>query len=112
MYGTHLYNAMNKHGYENFITEKIDEAHSLEELNEKEKFYVKEYDSMNPDKEYNMREGGEGGRLHPDTIEKLREITNELAKDPKWHQIISDGLREKWQDPEYRDKVINDIRES
>ena len=54
-----FYRAIQKYGWENFqhiILEKGD--FSLKELNEKEKFYIKLYDSTNPKKGYNITEGG------------------------------------------------------
>ena len=57
----HLYQAMQKYGRENFKIEKIDTANSLEEMYEKEKYYIKLYDSYNNG--YNMTLGGEGVKL-------------------------------------------------
>lgn len=120
--GTHLNNAIIKYGNDAFIIKQIDVAYSRDELNEKERYYVKEYDSMNPDKGYNMTEGGEGGRPRPEVIERMTEISRERAKDPKWldkmaevnQEIgrnpetqgkISESLSEKWQEKQYQDNV-------
>lgn len=43
----HLYQAMKKYGKENFYIELIDTAESKEEMFEKEKYYIKLYDSYN-----------------------------------------------------------------
>ena len=81
--GTHLNNTINKYGSNAFIVNQEDVAYSREELNEKERYWVKEYDSMNPDKGYNMTEGGEGGRQSPEVIEKMTEINQEIARNPQ-----------------------------
>ncbi|MBN1803039.1 MAG: hypothetical protein JW891_16130 [Candidatus Lokiarchaeota archaeon] len=127
-YGTHLNNAINYYGVEKFNIEMIDNAQSLEELNSKEKHHIKEHDSMDPNKGYNMREGGEGGRLHPDTIEKLREISldkwqdekyrekvleslKDAMSDPTYHKNMSEAITNKWQDEKYREKQEKERQE-
>ena len=124
--GTHLNNAIIKYEDDAFIIKQIDVAYSREELNEKETYYVKEYDSMNPDKGYNMTPGGEGGRPRPEVIERMTEISRERAKDPEWinkmteinQEIgrnpvtqgkISDSLSGKWQEPQYQENVSKGV---
>ncbi|GAH33466.1 unnamed protein product, partial [marine sediment metagenome] len=91
-------------------------------MSEKERYWVKEYDSMNPDKGYNMTEGGEGGRQSPEVIKKMSEAgtkkwhekeyrgkqgkeRQERAKDPAWLKKITDINRKRGQDPEWRKRV-------
>jgi len=126
--GSHLNNAINKYGSDAFIVNQVDVAYSREELNEKERYWVKEYDSMNPDKGYNMTEGGEGGRQSPEVIEKMTEISKERAKNPDWLQKMteinqeiarnpqtlekmSSVMTEKWQEPKYQESVSKGVTE-
>ena len=116
--GTHLKNAIIKYGQDAFEMKKIDTAYSLKELNDKERFWVKENDSMNPDKGYNMTEGGDFGRLRPEILqdpvyrEKQKAATkkalDELYKDPKVresHRVhTSEAIKKKWKDPKYQEK--------
>jgi len=51
--------AMKKYGVENFNWETIDHAHSQEELNNKEKFWIDYYNTYGRDG-YNMTTGGQG----------------------------------------------------
>ncbi len=53
-----LYIAMANHGRENFYVELIEE---IEDFNadEREKYWIKEFDSVNPDKGYNLDCGGD-----------------------------------------------------
>ncbi|GAG07033.1 unnamed protein product, partial [marine sediment metagenome] len=45
-------------------------------------------------------------------IEKLREIGLEKAKDPEWHEKVSKGVSNKYQnDPEYKEKQTQERRE-
>lgn len=71
--------SMMKYGFENFVFEVVDETDILEELNNKEKYYIKLYDSMNTKIGYNMTSGGDGGDTisnHPDKniILKKRDV--------------------------------------
>lgn len=58
---SYLYNAIRKYGEANFKIDQIDSAETDEELNNKEKYWIKQYDSTNPEKGYNMTDGGDGG---------------------------------------------------
>lgn len=49
--------AFDKYGFENFTVEQIDSAESIDELNELEFKYIREYDSITPNG-YNQCEGG------------------------------------------------------
>lgn len=73
LYKSKLYNAFRKYGYDKFYIELIEEC-SNEELNEKEIYYIKYFDSFN--KGYNTTLGGEGNRLYSFTKEEELEIVN------------------------------------
>ena len=55
--------AIVKYGEKNFKLTEHDIAHSQKELDNKETHWIREYDTMNPEKGYNMKEGGLGGKL-------------------------------------------------
>lgn len=59
--GKILKQAIDKEGIENFVVEMIDTANSLEELNEKEKYWIKKYNAQQSDHFYNLRAGGDCG---------------------------------------------------
>jgi hypothetical protein len=48
---------MRKYGIDNFLFEVVEEC-SLEELNNREKYWIKYYDSHNPLNGYNLTDGG------------------------------------------------------
>jgi len=54
----HFHKAIRKYGINSFIWEIEDICNSVEELNEKEIFYIKKYETLN--KGYNMTLGGSG----------------------------------------------------
>ena len=67
---SHLQNAWNKYGEENFEFKLIKECES-EELNKLEKYYIKLYNSNNSNYGYNLTSGGEGYTLNDDVKEKI-----------------------------------------
>lgn len=74
-----LSRALRKYGLDNFVIEVIEEC-SKEELDEKEKFYIAQYNSCNPSCGYNLQLGGDSnlggaGKL---TFEELELLTWEL----------------------------------
>ena len=54
----HLYQSMRKYGADNFQIEQIDSATSLEELNQKEYYWVNFYNTKNSLSGYNNMDGG------------------------------------------------------
>ena len=56
--------AIAKHGFENFTIEEIDTANTLEELNEKEKYWITYYNSTDLNYGYNLTPGGDGGNTY------------------------------------------------
>lgn len=66
--GSILIKAIKKHGKENFSKEILTIAISQSEADVLEKYYIKKYDSTNPEKGYNILKGGQGtGRLENQT---------------------------------------------
>lgn len=55
--------AINKYGKHNFKNEILKICHSLEELNNMEKLYIKECNACKSDEYYNIAAGGDGGNL-------------------------------------------------
>lgn len=100
----HLLSAINKYGIENFdyyLVEKFDknlECPELEKLlYEKELYWMKELDSLNKEKGYNLRYDSEGKCYCSE--ETSKKITNRLKKE--WESGIrdkhSDKLKEYWE---------------
>jgi group I intron endonuclease len=80
-----LHRAIQKYGPENFTIEEIDGANSQSELNYKEWLLVYKFDSLAPNG-YNLREGGGNrGKWHKDSIEKMRQkqIGKKLSQEHK-----------------------------
>ncbi|MCM1439613.1 MAG: hypothetical protein NC131_10515 [Roseburia sp.] len=64
----YFYNAIRKYGFDNleysviFHTASKDRDRLKHLLNVMESYFIKKYDSNNPEKGYNLTEGGEGAR--------------------------------------------------
>lgn len=65
--------AIYKYGKNNFIVEQIDTANSLSELNEKEQYWIKFYNSTDKNVGYNLTTGGEGGNTYLNKTEEERD---------------------------------------
>ena len=70
---THLYLAMRKYGIENFKFDILEEV-KKEELNDKEIYYIKKYDTFNTG--YNMTNGGENVTLNNPEVRKKISMAN------------------------------------
>lgn len=71
-----IHRSMAKYGEDNFTLEIIDFAETYKELKEKEKFWIKKFNSTDRNIGYNLTEGGDGtfGRMHSEeTKEKIRQ---------------------------------------
>ena len=74
--GIILYNAMRKYGIQTFYVSKLEEV-DLKDINEKEKYWIKYYNSQTPNG-YNVREGGEDpGRKE---VYKIDPNTNQVLQ--------------------------------
>lgn len=80
--GKILKEAVNKYGKENFTVTMIDTAETLDELNEKEIYYISKYNAQADENFYNISKGGlDGGPLfkgHTHTDETKQRISNKV----------------------------------
>lgn len=86
----YFWKAIQKYGWDNFKHEILLIGLTKDEASRKEKEYIALYRSNNKSFGYNLTSGGEAGY--------------ELSQDAVQRQ--SDGLKRKWMDLEYREKVI------
>lgn len=97
-----LYSAIKKYGKENFeISEVVCGDFTDEELNDLEVFFIKHYNSLSPNG-YNLQTGGNMFKI---TEEVKKKISNKLmGREITWGKKISKTIKEKWENPEYREK--------
>jgi group I intron endonuclease len=95
--GVILESAKKKYGVNNFVKEIIETCTSEEELNEREKYWIKQLQSTNRNIGYNIAEGGNGGNTRKGYND------NELLE---YYNNISNGLKISEQ---YKDSVKNKV---
>lgn len=78
---TFLKNAINKYGKNNFKIEVIEECFSLEELDLKESYFIKELNTLAPNG-YNLTTGGAAPKHSDITKEKMSKTRK--GKHPSW----------------------------
>lgn len=85
---TYFHKALMKYGFSNFKFEVLEEVSSLQELNEKEAYWIEELDTTNRVIGYNLMTGGKSG-LKPNSTRKK----------------ISDKKKTDWEKPELRNRM-------
>lgn len=84
-HNTHLARSIRKYGINNFKIEVLDTAFSEKELNEKEQFWIKKYNTIQNG--YNLTDGGEGGNTYKyKTDEELQQIKNKISLSKKYEK--------------------------
>jgi len=98
--------AVIKHGPENFKLRQQDIANNQEELNRKENYWMREYDTLNPEKGYNVMEAGRGGLLTERVKEKMsRSHEEKWQSDQVYQQKQVSERRERANNPEWIKKM-------
>lgn len=92
----HLYESMRKYGIDKFTIEQLDTAETFEELNNKEIYYIQQYDSSNHQKGYNNCKGGGGIKdyHHSDEAkQKISAASKALIRTPEHCRKISEAQK-------------------
>jgi len=85
---SYLQSAFLKEGIENFSFEVWEEC-ILEKLNEREKFWIKELETRNPEFGYNLTKGGDGGdTFYIQSEEKQNELRKIFSENSKKYNTI------------------------
>jgi group I intron endonuclease len=100
---TAIHLALKKYGKENFTIEQIDTADSIEELNEKEKYWIATLNTLSPHG-YNLTDGGNNKTVSEETRLKMSlaqkgkktsdETRKKLSESHKGH-VMSDETKRK-----------------
>ena len=87
---------MRKYGIDKFTIEQLDTAETFEELNNKEIYYIQQYDSSNHQKGYNNCKGGGGIKdyHHSDEAkQKISAASKALIRTPEHCRKISEAQK-------------------
>lgn len=72
---SYLQRAWNKYGQDNFNFEVIDKCY-VSELDDKEKYYIEKFNSMDRKYGFNLDSGGQHPKLSNETVEKLKRVSS------------------------------------
>lgn len=95
--GQYIHRAMAKYGASNFVYEVIASCRTQDDANETEDILIKQYDSRNKERGYNLNAGGFNGEHSQETIEKIRQATIQQIAErghPAAGRIVSDEEKE------------------
>lgn len=108
--GKLLIKAIEKYGIDNFKVELLEECDSLEELNEREKYWIRYYDAVDSNMFYNLIKGGEGGsvkgrKLSESTKNKISISINKVKKSGINHPMYGRRMKR-------GEETVNKLRNS
>jgi group I intron endonuclease len=86
---TYFYRAIKKHGKENFKWDVIDTASDIDELNDKEEYWIDVLDSTNKNVGYNNKKGGKNGSHLPAARKKISEANMGRIHSPETRRKLS-----------------------
>ncbi len=92
----YLYRAFNKYGFESFEWEVLDQAESKHELDEKERFYIKQFRATHRKYGYNMTFGGEGGIQTEEVRQRIGASNKGRIKSESERKKLSKSLKGKY----------------
>lgn len=110
---SYFYNAIQKYGWDNFEHVILEDSLSIEEADQKEKYYIEKYNTLNRDYGYNLKSGGNSSYvLSAETRQKIKKSNQQFfLKHPEVFSARLARMHEKT-----KKKVIclntNDIFES
>ncbi len=119
----HLYNAMKYYGHNNFKIEELEVCSSVKNLNEREKYWIKNYNTTDRKYGYNIALGGTGGdtftkqnkEKKKQIIEKRRKSMMGKNKGKKCTEKQKENLRKLYKDKTYEEihgeKKAKEIRQ-
>lgn len=132
--GIILRRAIAKYGKENFKKEILERCSSIEQLNEKEKYWIYKLNSNNKDIGYNLTEGGDGGNTYTFLSidrkkrrrEELKLAAQQFNSSEEGKKFLSENSKKMWRNENHRaliskmmtgreikwaDKISNSIKE-
>ena len=101
----HFYRAIQKYGWDNFDHEIIASNLTVDEANHFEELLIKELDTMNPEKGYNLRSGGENNIPSEQTRKKQSESAKKRFENPDERERYSISAKKKFENIEERQKI-------
>lgn len=80
----HLQNSWNKYGEKSFIQTILEQVTTASQLNKREQYFIKQYNSMDPSVGYNKTSGGEENSFSKESRLKLSKNNSRFWKNKKF----------------------------
>lgn len=95
--GKLLKEKIKEYGIENFNNEIIEYCNNIDELNEREIFWIKKLDANNKDIGYNITSGGKQKIPSEEFIKRCKDVRNDISEEKKqeWYKNISETMIKK-----------------
>ena len=107
----YFYNCILKYGWENFEHEIILDNLTIEEANKEEERLIKEYDSTNKEKGFNLKSGGLNNLHSEETKKKMSKTRKGVQKTNEHKKAISEGLKKYFTNSEGEKECPKEIRQ-
>lgn len=99
-----FWSAIQHYGWENFSHKILEDNLTKDQADQKEKYYIKKYDSTNLDKGYNLTQGGTGGDTHRfwseerknQYIETCKQESQRRIEETDWKEKLSEAQKKWW----------------
>lgn len=98
-----IYNAIKKYGWKSFNVSFLDKAYNQTDLNNKEIFWIKHFDSVS--KGYNCKDGGGQAKLSNEAREKISNANRGRVMSKETRRKMSDSKKGIKKTPEHVEKV-------
>ena len=105
-FNIYFYNAIRKYGTNNFKIEELLKCYSQEDLDFFEDYYIVVWDTMNPEKGYNCKRGGLGGRLGDDVKKRMSESHKGMKHSEETKKKMSKTRKKFYENEENRRKQM------
>lgn len=107
-FNDYLQKSWNKYGENSFLFYVLEECDELE-LNNKERFYIEKFNTMNRNNGYNLRSGGQDYcKCTESTCNKIREAVKKTYLNPERKQKQIDNALKQWANPNIKQKIIGE----
>ena len=104
----HLQKSWNKYGGDSFQFDVLEECPE-DQLDDRERFYIDVYNTMDGDFGYNEKTGGQAGNHYSEqTRLKMSESIKRTFLDPNRRKIQSENALKQWANPEIKQKILGE----
>ena len=102
---TYFYNAIQKYGWDNFEHIILQFNLTQQEAEEKEKYYIQKYNTLNDTYGYNIKKGGKLNQgLSKQGRKKISQSSKKNWQNPEFKQKQSQKAKKQWENLEFKQK--------